>query len=94
MRFYVLPFRWVLPVLLILPAAACKAKQPSAVDTATLIKQAQSGDAKAQYELGRDYDSGQGITKDEAEAARWYRKAADQGLAIAQYDLGVEYDRG
>ena len=94
MRFYVLPFRWVLPVLLILPIAACKAKQPSAVDTATLIKQAQSGDAKAQYELGRDYDRGQGVAKDEAEAARLYRKTADQGDADAQTRLGWDYDQG
>ncbi|MEY2820448.1 MAG: hypothetical protein RL105_20, partial [Verrucomicrobiota bacterium] len=31
---------------------------------------------------------------DEAEAVRWYRKAAEQGHAKAQYNLGVAYDEG
>ena len=29
-----------------------------------------------------------------AEAATWYRKAADRGDAAAQYNLGVAYDTG
>jgi len=32
--------------------------------------------------------------QDYAEAARWYRKAADQGDAGAQFDLGLMYCRG
>ena len=31
------------------------------------------------------------MLKDEAEAARWYRLAAEQGYASAQYYLGVSY---
>ena len=34
------------------------------------------------------------MTQDYAEAARWYRKAADQGEAQAQYVLGLMYDNG
>ena len=34
------------------------------------------------------------MTEDEAEAAKWYRKAAEQGNASAQYNLGVRYDNG
>jgi TPR repeat protein len=32
--------------------------------------------------------------QDRAEAARWYRKAADQGHALAQYNLGLLYANG
>jgi TPR repeat protein len=31
---------------------------------------------------------------DPAEAARWYRKAAEQGLAEAQFNLGLRYYKG
>jgi TPR repeat protein len=34
------------------------------------------------------------VTQDHAEAARWYRKAADQGLAAAQISLGIMYEHG
>lgn len=34
------------------------------------------------------------LRKDEAEAVRWYRKAADQGDVGAQLNLGVMYDNG
>ena len=34
------------------------------------------------------------MARDLAEAARWFRKAADQGLADAQNDLGVMYQEG
>ncbi len=40
------------------------------------------------------YGNGQGVPQDDAEAARWYRKAAEQGLAKAQYRLGIMYYKG
>ena len=40
------------------------------------------------------YATGRGVLKDEAEAVRWYRLAADQGDADAQLNLGVMYDNG
>jgi TPR repeat protein len=40
------------------------------------------------------YAEGQGVPQDHAEAARWYRKAADQGNALAQFGLGLMYDQG
>ena len=39
---------------------------------------AYGGDALAQYELGRGYEYGLGVGRDESEAAKWYQKAADQ----------------
>ena len=46
---------------------------------------AEQGDVEAQYSLGIDYDIGSGVQQDEAEAARWYRLAADQGHVGAQF---------
>ena len=40
------------------------------------------------------YYNGQGVKKNNAEAARWYRLAAVQGYASAQYTLGVMYENG
>src|ERR1700733_10775631 len=54
------------------------------------IKDAKSGDAKAQFSLGMFYEHGQfGLQQDAFEAADWYRKAAEQGHAGAQLYLGV-----
>ena len=38
------------------------------------------------------YQNGKGVTKDEAEAVKWYRKAAEQGNSFAQYNLAKAYD--
>ena len=45
--------------------------------------------AEGQYNLGVGYYKGEGVAKDQAEAVKWYRKAAEQNLAKAQYSLGV-----
>ena len=54
---------------------------------------AEAGDAESQVELGRRYDKGEGVVKDYAEPAKWYRKAAEQNDALAQYNLGICYYR-
>src|SRR5437868_1048960 len=59
-----------------------------------LKAKAEAGDAESEVELGRRYDKGEGMVKDHAEAAKWYRKAAEQNLAKAQYNLGVCYAHG
>ena len=76
---------------------------------ALLRKVAEQGDVKAQLELGNCYYNGNGVNKDEAEAEKWWRKAAEQGnkdaveqfrkLAeqgnvAAQYNLGKCYYNG
>jgi TPR repeat protein len=66
----------------------------SAQSIAIPKRQAAAGDAKAQCNLGVAYYNGDGVPKDEAEAIRWFRKAADQGYAEAQFNLGVAYDFG
>ena len=55
---------------------------------------AEKGDAKAQTLLGAFYQLGAGVPKDDAEAVKWYRKAADQGCADAQSSLGNMYAWG
>jgi len=44
--------------------------------------------------LGIEYREGEGISKDEEEAVRWFRKSAQQGYANAQYKLGESYANG
>ena len=55
---------------------------------------AEAGEAESQVELGRCYEKGQGVAKDQVEAAKWYRKAAEQNFARAQNNLGVCYEKG
>ena len=55
---------------------------------------AEQGKAKAQFNLGWMYGSGEGVPQDYTEAVKWYRLAAEQGNAIAQYNLGVVYHKG
>jgi len=40
------------------------------------------------------YSTGQGIRQNDAEAVKWFRKAAEQGHTKAQFNLGVLYDKG
>ena len=47
--------------------------------------------AAAFYEMGEKYYYGRGVRLDYAEAAKWYRKAAEQGNSDAQYSLGHMY---
>src|ERR1039458_10081653 len=46
------------------------------------------------FRAGILVNSRSGVLQDYAEAARWYRKAAEQGNAIAQTNLGTMYFQG
>lgn len=50
-----------------------------------LMLEAHRGNAVAQFHVGRMYDDGNGVVRDYAHAAYWYRKAALQGHAEAQF---------
>lgn len=52
------------------------------------------GDARAQFALGLLYENGEGVEKNDAAAADWYRKSAEQGYAKAQYNLGMMHLQG
>ncbi len=73
------------------PATQQKASTQESADVNKLHHAAEQGDAKAQYNLGVIYSSGQGVPQDYAQAVAWYRKAAEQGLAPAQFNLGLLY---
>ena len=53
-----------------------------------LVRKAESGDAKAQAQLGVCYERGDGVAKDYSRAVYWYQKAAAQGQAVAINNLG------
>jgi TPR repeat protein len=59
-----------------------------------LSKDADLNDKSIQFYLGVMYANGFGVAKDESEAVKWYRKAAEQGIAQAQFNLGKCYDNG
>ena len=84
------------------------ASQPSADDAAAAYKQgdyatairliqpdAEAGVASAQLLLGMIYvQGGDGVTQDDAEAVKWFGKAAAQGDDKAQFNLGLMYEKG
>ena len=63
-------------------------------DVTALLRRAEGGDARAAFILGMRYAQPDSASRDDAEAARWLRKAAEQGLAEAQYNLGIMYGSG
>ena len=63
-------------------------------DFESVKRLAASGDATAQWFLGTMHAAGQGVSVNDAEAVKWYRKAAEQGDANAQLNLGVAYFEG
>ena len=83
----------LLALALSIPAVAQDDK-PLSDKTKALIEKAEGGDAVAQWRVGLKYAKGEGVLKDDKEAVKWYRKAADQGLSNAQVKLGYAYENG
>jgi hypothetical protein len=85
--------RLVLAVVMVLVVAAPAAAGPweDAVvaynrgDYATALRLwrplAEQGNVKAQYKLGTMYGAGQGVLRDDAEAVKWFRRAAERAEA-------------
>lgn len=96
---------WVLnpvkPVLLFLAGAGLIAitawfaaphdagRSPDTAPTHPPHERAAKGDPDAQLALGMRYQEGDGVIKNEAEAAKWFGEAAKLGLAEAQYRYGL-----
>jgi len=59
-----------------------------------LAARAESGDAKAQYQLGMAHFKGAGVERDLQLALKWIEKAAEQSYGEAQYALGAMYHSG
>jgi len=63
-------------------------------DVANLLILAKKGDAEAQYNLANAYLKGEGVEKNEKEAAKWFEKSANQDYADAQMAMGFVYRGG
>ena len=60
---------------------------PESIDN--LLETANSGDAIAQYKLGRIYENGDGVVPDLETAKIWYQKSADSGYKNAETKLKI-----
>jgi TPR repeat protein len=69
-------------------------RQISPLALAELRRSAESGDRISQNNLAYLYTFGQGLPRDDQEAAKWYTASAAQGLAAAPYNLGALYEHG
>src|SRR4029078_1438391 len=85
---------WFLFLPILFFSISSPAQGPSKQEIEQIFRDANEGNPKAQLYLGSLYGNGKGVPLDHAEAAKWYRKAAEQGYAKAQWYLGLEYYRG
>ncbi len=60
----------------------------------TLMQRAREGHDLAMNMLGMLYRDGRGVPQDDAEAAAWFRKAAEKGNAKAMTNLALMYFKG
>jgi TPR repeat protein len=67
---------------------------PQASNPEMALPQTDDGDAEVQFGRGLKFASGTGAAQDYAQAAEWYRKAAEQNHSLAQFNLGMMYARG
>lgn len=58
-----------------------------------LLQAAKAGKARAQFLVGRMYESGEGFARSLDAAFEWLERAAGAGIMEAQYDLGLLYAR-
>jgi uncharacterized protein len=76
-------------------AALAQAQTPPKPLRERLLERAQKGDAEAQFELGKDYETGRiGLKQNWAEAKHWYEEAANQGDGFAEASLAILYHFG
>jgi uncharacterized protein len=80
------------PALQSPPQESAKAAPMGAQELSGLQASADDGDAKTA--LGEAYQEGNGVSPNDALAAKWFRKAADQGDADADNKLGNTYRTG
>ena len=71
-----------------------KKENPLSENFLALKALAEKGDSVAQNSLGMMYYHGEEVAENDADAMKWYRKAAEQGHAEAQYHLGAMYADG
>lgn len=67
---------------------------PAEITPPSLSIAAKGGDPLALFEIGARFTEGRGVKNDFAEAAKWYKLAADKGFALAQYRLANFLEKG
>jgi TPR repeat protein len=78
-----------------MPSLAFAGMTPEEVKAFEAHKErALKGDLKAHFDVAACYARGWGVARDQAEAVKWVRKAADQGYPMAQFSLANCYDNG
>ena len=55
---------------------------------------AEAGNLDAQFQLGYMHDFGEGVPENDAEAVKWWQRAAEQGHRHSQLILGMKYRTG
>jgi hypothetical protein len=88
----VLKQRWAILLLFVVAFACGTAFGEETIEQ--LRARADKGDLQAQLTLAKSYYLGLGVSKDEVEAARWFRRAADQGESQSERILGLMYEAG
>jgi len=81
------------------PTAQSSSQAASAAPEVTkeikgLMLQSLQGDLDACYQLGYIYENGEGVAVNEAEAIRWYTKAATNGSPESQFNLAMMMEQG
>jgi len=69
-------------------------QRPRAMSLPALRKLANQGDADAQWQMGVRYHNGEEVPQNDAQAVRWFLRAAEQGHVTAQATLGAYYWAG
>ena len=87
---------WLPLVLLLTAPISAHSQEPgtATVDLAAIAANAGKGDAQAELALGLIYEEGAGVDQDDAQARRWFRKAAEQNNGDAQFQLGRALSAG
>src|ERR1700674_1869921 len=85
--------------MLLVPCKLILAQSPDQASAkkkaiADLREIAYAGNVNAQVQLGVIYLTGDGVSKDDAEALKWLRKAADLDSPIAERYLAEMYFKG
>ena len=76
------------------PVSEVKAPPAEVKVIQDLKAKAMKGDRDAQRDLAMAYGQGEGVAQDYAEAAKWFRKAAEKGDMFSQYATGNIYEQG
>ena len=76
------------------PSPQPTASAPPVATTNPSTSEHRQQEASEAVKKGLMYGTGNGVPKDEAEAVRWFRKAAEAGNSEGMYNLGIAYANG